>query len=653
MGHAESATDAEAIRRQLQRILASRVFFSAQRSQAFLRYVVEKSILGLSPKEYEIAVDVFERSADYDPAFDSTVRVEASRLRNRLREYYDTQGKYDPILIGIPKGGYSADFMQSDHDPDGNPADRPSLTAARAGNEHTPAGAERNGPGVALGSQTIPANALKPLSTETPRNPPNRRALVWISVLAAFSLAGVFSIWSFMRWEQARTPIRSLAVLPLDNLSGDPSQEYFADGMTDELITELARIPNLRVVSRTSVMLYKHAKKPLPEIARQLAVDAIVEGSIVRSGDRIRITAQLIDARTDRHLWAQSFEGPASDVLPLQDSVAQQIATHARLVLIPSSPRPHVNPAAHDAYLRGRYFFNKQDFRHSLDAFQQAISLDPSYASAYSGYATALDAAATFGIGPPEQLMPEALAAARHAIQLDPQNGEAYTELGSVQTIYAWDWAAAEQNLIRGISLSPSDSIAEFKYAAYLDAVGRPREAVDHMRRALSLDPLSFLMNRRLGATLYLARDYDSAIAQLNLAAEMEHDHGSIDNYMSLIFEQKGERDEAVRHDLIALHADQPQLDTAALLAVYRQHGWQPYWRARTRALLTTSANPCTPYEIGVDDLRVNDLDHAFASFQHALDSHCIYMALIRVDPLLDSVRHDPRYAALLTRIHQ
>ncbi|HVC45907.1 MAG TPA: winged helix-turn-helix domain-containing protein [Terracidiphilus sp.] len=451
----------------------------------------------------------------------------------------------------------------------------------------------------------------------------------------------------------SRAAIGSIAVLPLQNLSGDPSQEYFADGMTDELITELARIPNLRVVSRTSVMAEKGSGRTLPEIARQLDVDAIVEGSIVRSGNRIRITAQLIDARTDRHLWAQSFEGSASDVLTLQDSVAQQIATQAQLVLAPASPHPPVNPAAHDAYLRGRYFFNKQDFSHSLESFQHAVALDPGYASAYAGYASALDAATTYGIGTPEQLMPKAIAAAQRAIQLDPQNGEAYTELGSVQTIYAWDWTAAEQNLTRGISLNPSDSIAEFKYAVYLDAVDRPQDAVTHMRRALQLDPLSFLINRRLGVALYYDRRYDAALAQLQRAAEMERLSGSIEPYISLIYEQKGEHDEAVRHDLKALHEDQPKLNAGALRGVYRQHGWQSYWRARTHALPIASANPCTAYEIGIDDLRVNELDHAFDSFQRAIDSHCFSMAFIRVDPLLDSVRHDPRYGALLTRMHQ
>jgi TolB-like protein/DNA-binding winged helix-turn-helix (wHTH) protein/Tfp pilus assembly protein PilF len=484
---------------------------------------------------------------------------------------------------------------------------------------------------------------------------PRTRSHLRLAAVVVLCLAAAAAAWLLARRHKP-VPIRSLAVLPLDNLSGDPSQEYFADGMTDELITEFARIPNLRVVSRTSMMAGKGTHLSLPDIARKLDVDAIVEGSIVRSGDRIRITAQLIDARTDRHLWAQSFEGPASDVLSLQDSVAEQIATQARLVLVPLSPRPPVSPAAHDAYLRGRYFFNKQDVAHSLESFQRAIALDPNYASAYAGYASALDSAAAFGIGTPEQLMPKALVAAQRAIQLNPQEGEAYTALGSVQTIYQWDWTAAEQNLTRGISLSPNDSIAEFKYAVYLDAVGRTQDAVSHMRRAVQLDPLSFLINRRLGAALYLARQYDAALAQLESAAEMEHQPATTYNYMSLIYEQKGEREQAVQYDLVALHEEYPKLDTAVLLGVYRQHGWQCYWHARSRALLTTPANsvhPCAAYEIGANDLRVNQLDHAFDSFQQALDRHCFNMAFIRVDPLLDSVRNDPRYANLLTRMHQ
>jgi len=249
--------------------------------------------------------------------------------------------------------------------------------------------------------------------------------------------------------------------------------------------------------------------------------------------------------------------------------------------------------------------------------------------------------------------MPQAIAAAKRAIQLDPQSGEAYTALGSAQTIYEWDWSAAGQNLDRGLSLDPNDSIAEFKYATYLEAVGRPQDAVAHMRRAVQLDPLSFIVNRRLGVSLYFDREYDAAIAQLQRSAEMEQGSGSVEHYVSLVYEQKGDHDEAVQHNLTAMHEDLPQLDTAALLAAYQKHGWEAYWRAHTRALLITPARSCTGYQIGIDDLRANDLDHAFESFQQAIDKHCFNMAFIRVDPLLDSVRHDPRYSALLTSMHQ
>jgi tetratricopeptide (TPR) repeat protein len=249
--------------------------------------------------------------------------------------------------------------------------------------------------------------------------------------------------------------------------------------------------------------------------------------------------------------------------------------------------------------------------------------------------------------------MPRALAAAQHAIQLDPQNGEAYTALGSVETIYEWNWTEAEQNLTRGISLNPNDSVAEFKFAVYLDAVGRTQDAVTHMRRAVQLDPLSFIANRRLGVALYLARQFDGSLYQLQRTAELENQPASIERYLSLIYEQKGQQKEAVQHDLSALHDEDPQLDISALSRVYEQQGWQPYWRARTHALASTSNNSCVAYEVGVDDLRVKEVDKAFSSFQHALDNHCFYLTFLRVDPLVDSLRKDPRYVSLLKRMHQ
>ena len=475
-----------------------------------------------------------------------------------------------------------------------------------------------------------------------------------LAAAAACLVLLLLTAWLIRRQLRPTAPIRSLAVLPLQNLSGDPGQEYFADGMTDELITELASIRDLRVVSRTSVMADKGSHKTLQQIADELEVDAIVEGSIVRSGDRVRITAQLIDARSDKHLWAQSFEGLSSDILSMQDSVAREIAAQARVALAATPVRSGggVNPAAHDAYLRGRYFFDKGDYRRSSDYFQQAVSIEPTYSSAYAGLADALEAGTTFRIGNPAEVIPRAIAAAKHAIELDPANGEAYTALGSIQTLYEWNWTEAERNLTRGIALSPNYSLAEMKYAVYLDATGRPDEAVKHMRRALDLAPLSFFMTRRLGATLYLARDYDGAIEQLRRASELNPDLPSaIDTWLSFAYAKKGMLDEAVDHDLLVL-AEWPKLDVSRLHSIYKQDGWEAYWRARIEALSANHDDGCVWFEAGRSYVLAKDIDHAFSSLNRAVDQRCFAIAWLQTDPLLDPIRDDPRYKALLQRVN-
>lgn len=655
MGYAESATNAEMIRRQLDCVLASKIFFSAQRSQAFLRYVVEKSLLGLTPKEYEIAIDVFQRSDDYDPAVDATVRVEASRLRSRLREYYDTQGKHDPILIEIPKGGYSAVFTQLGAESDGNADDSPAPAADLPTSEPKLSAAARNGRDAE--QDTRPESESTAQSAWKPALRNRRRVLIWISLFAAFSCAAAFSIVSLIRWERARVPIRSLAVLSLQNLSGDPSQDYFAAGMTDELTTELARIHGLRVVSRTSAVLASHSQKSLPQIASTLKVDAVVEGSVLRSGNEIRITAQLIDARTDRHLWAQSFEGQAKDILTLQDTVSGEIAAQTRVALLPP-PRAgrsqrSIDPAANDAFLRGLFFFQKQDFGLSISYFRRAISIDPSYAGAYVGLSTALDAQTTFQPSRPDADMQQALAAAQRAVQLDPDDGEAYVELGSIQTIYSWNWPAAKENLLRGIALSPNYALGEMKYSAYLDAIGRPQEAVDHMRRALDLDPMSFLMTRHLGATLYLARQYQQALDQLGEAAQMEPEqNASFANWMSAAYAMQNMSAQSVQEDLSALHSATPRVNIDALDRVYRRAGWKAYWSARINALRPYAGEQCVPYTLAISEVHAGDASRAFTFLNQAVDQRCYAIVYFKTEPQFDPIRRDPRFATLLRRIN-
>jgi TolB-like protein len=384
----------------------------------------------------------------------------------------------------------------------------------------------------------------------------------------------VFSSWSTGRRIQADGPVHSLAVLPLQNLSGNPNEEYFADGMTDALITELAHTPNLRVVSHTSVMQDKGKKKPLRQIASELGVDAVVEGSIVRSGDRVRVTVQLIDARGDRHLWAESFEEPMIDVLALQDEVVREIAIQTRAVLAPSQNVHHeqINPAAYNAYLRGLYLLNQRETDKSVIYLRQAVSLDAFYAAAYAGLAEALITVSVGGTRPAEQA--EALAAARRAIQLDPGSGEAYAALGFVELNYGKDWAAAGRDLERGLALSPSNSLAEMQYSIYLDAMGRPEDAVAHMRRAVQLDPLSFLMTRHLGSVLYFAHHYDEALFYLHHAIEMEPTKlVYAAGWITRSYEVNHRYDEAERSDLMDLGTYEAAATLPPLRSAYQRGG--------------------------------------------------------------------------------
>jgi tetratricopeptide (TPR) repeat protein len=250
--------------------------------------------------------------------------------------------------------------------------------------------------------------------------------------------------------------------------------------------------------------------------------------------------------------------------------------------------------------------------------------------------------------------MPKALAAAKRAIQLDPENGEAYTALGGVETTYEWNWTAAESDLTRGIALSPSYSYAEMRYAVYLDAQNRPEEAVTHMRRALELDPLSFLINRHLGSTLFFARHYDDALYYLRRAGEMEPNRfGVVENWISWIYEKKGMQEDAVTHDLMVLHGQVPQIEADHLRSVYQHAGWKAYWQARIDTISSHSGeDQCEPYELGISYLRLGNRDRAFSSFNQAIDRRCFWMIWLKVDPMVDDIRTDKRYSDLLQRVN-
>jgi TolB-like protein len=352
--------------------------------------------------------------------------------------------------------------------------------------------------------------------------------------LVGFGQALLFAavvLWIVYPWN-ASSKIRSLAVLPLENLSGDPSQDYFAEGMTDELITDLGQISTLRVISRSSVMTYKSVHKPLAEIARELDVQAVVEGSVLRSGERVRITAQSIEVPPDRHIWARSYEGDLRDTLTLQNTVARTIAQQIQAVLNKQEKAALeksrvVKPEAYEAYLKGRYFWNKRTgdgLKKAIEYFTVAIEKDSNYAEAYAGLADsyALSGDREYGILSPQDASLEAKAAATKALDLDDTLGEAHTSRAFALDLYDWDWSAAETEYRLALALNPSYATAHHWYAWHLMVIGRTDEGILELRKAESLDPLSLIIRADLADALSIAHRYNESVQQSERTLEMD-----------------------------------------------------------------------------------------------------------------------------------
>lgn len=647
MNRAGSATDAEEIRLQLERILTSKVFVSAQRSQAFLRYAVEKSIAGLTPKEYEIAVDIFERSGDYDPAVDSTVRVEASRLRNRLREYYATFGKHDPILIEIPKGGYSAVCTHTGQGLDENSTDSPALPQGHATGTRTSPIAQRNGSDAALRSRTAPATAPKDASSETPQIR-RRTALFWGSLLAALFLAAAFSAWTLMRWQRAHAPVASLAVLPLQNFSGDPSQDYFADGITDELITMLAKNSTLRITSRTSVMQYKGAHRPIQEIARALNVDAILEGSISRSGNQVHMTLQLIRADTDTHLWAESYDRDAANVASLPDDAARAIAVRLNSSRHPLAAARPINPVAHDDYLRGHYDWVVGRNEEAGKYFEQAVQIQPDYALGWTGLADYYALGAIDGKLDPLQALPQAEAAARKAVELDDDLARAHAVLGGMIFFNRGDGTQALKELSRAAELDPQDNESFHLHAKVLCALGRYDEAVAVQKQSTAINPFE---HPGAMAEIYdCTREFDAAIRDGEMRLKDFPEAPDILEFLAVGYHWKGRDKDSV--DMLARQfaAERDFSSAAAVRHAFETGGYAAVVRFQLAALekkarserVSTFALARLHGMLGEHDKTLQLLEQGVRERDPQL------RILIQADPAFDFLHADSRYRALV-----
>jgi TolB-like protein/DNA-binding winged helix-turn-helix (wHTH) protein/Tfp pilus assembly protein PilF len=454
--------------------------------------------------------------------------------------------------------------------------------------------------------------------------------------------------------------IRSIAVLPLENLSNDPAQEYFSEGISDALTTNLAQIGSLRVISRTSAVQFRSSKKTLPEIGRDLRVDAIVEGTVSRAGDRVRITAQLIEASTDHHLWASSYERDLHDVLALQDQVARDIADEIRIKLTPSErallTEAHaINSDAHDAYLRGRYWWSKRSKEgewKGLQYFQKAVALDPNYALAYAGIADSFLVLGHHGRLPPKEALPKAKEAATKALELDPSLAEVHTSLATVKFTFDRDWTGAESEFKQAIALNPNYATAHHWYSHYLVAMGRLDEAVNELERARDLDPFSIPINAFLGMTLYCARRYDDAIPQVRRAIEMHPELEELHNELADIYEQEHRLADAFVERQQALRLGGSASLAASLEPVYQHAGYKAYLLAMVQSL-ERGSDPGSRPNLKLAHLYImtGDRDHALHYLERDYDEMDPWLLNIQADPAMDSLRPSPRFHNLVHRL--
>jgi TolB-like protein/DNA-binding winged helix-turn-helix (wHTH) protein/Tfp pilus assembly protein PilF len=513
---------------------------------------------------------------------------------------------------------------------------------------------EHVSPRVAAASQP---QAVAPSAASAPASR-LRAAVVLLLLLFAVTAAALLGWRRFHHPAAQLAGNIKLAVLPFENLTSKPENEYLADGMTDELITDLVRVGGPQVISRTSVMRYKGVRKSLPEIARELNVDAVIEGTLQTSNGRIHVSVQLVQARPEKHLWAESYDRPAADTVVLQSELAREIAGAVHINLSPEQQarlERNVSPEAYQLYLKGRYFWNKrtgEGFKTAIQYFNQAIAKQPNYAAAYAGLADSYLLLGGYFFVSQNESIPKARAAAQKALQLDGSLADAHATLGLIAMNYDWNWAEAERQYRQAIALNPNYATAHHWYAEYLTLVGRFDEGLAEIRVAETLDPLSVIVSTDHCKYLLLARRYDSAIKQCQATIEMDPHFVRVYIWLADAEIRKGMFAESIA-TLERARAMDDWLDSSAVLVyAYAVAGRRSEAKREFERLKRSSkqrhVDPAmfVPAYIGLGDKQ-----QAFAWMEREYTEHSAGLTGMKVHPVFDPLRSDPRFADLMRRV--
>lgn len=597
------------IRESLARIFASRQFSNAERRRKLLAYLVEETLTGRGPdlKEFRIGVDVYGRDAGtYDPRIDAVIRVDVGRLRTKLAEYYTGDGRDDAVRIELPKGSYSVRFQ----------------------------------------ANSAPEAVHNAEPTETPRRRNWRpAALGLVTILILIAAIGVGT-----QQRRTRSRVDSLAVLPFSNLTGDPAFDYFSEGLTDELTATLGRIQRLRVISRASTFQFKNRRETPREIGRELGVEGILQGSVQRSGDQVRVIAQLNSTSDGSQIWSAVFDGNGMAALRLEDGIAQAVAARLGDSLVPT--RAARDPEVHDLYLRGRFLQVQQTptgLLQAIDLYRQALARDPEDPECNVALASAELYLANLGEKPPEEANRSARQRVQKALEADPSNGETHSLLAGLFYMTDHNWPAADAEFKKAVTLSPSSPNIRNNYGYFLTYRGQFDEAQVQFTRGREIDPLNVIPHFNMGSLYAFKRDYSRAEAELRIVVET-----SPKNFIAhillaevLTYEKRFDAayEELDRARALEVQPDMALMFRAIFMARQGRHD-------EARALLAKlPISPGTYYQRAIAYMELGERDSAFRYLEKAYQSHEGNLITLPVNQTFASAHSDPRFADLLRRM--